>query len=81
MKTVKTPNGNFELSNEQYELCSWIATKAKEKPSDANNNKLFGLKTGAIIFNVPNEVIYDIEINKNYSQYRNVYKLTTFELL
>ena len=83
MKTIETiNNGKWELTRDQFNVCSIIATKVSDlkdaDPKERNYiyNVLHGIKWAAIAINVPFQVIYDIEIEKNIKGYKNMNRLT-----
>lgn len=83
MKTVtlKHLRGTFELTDEQYNLVSWIATIEKEPNSDKKRWQLWGLNTAAITMGIHSRILFDVSVEKHYSIYRNMNIFSDFVYL
>ena len=82
MKTINTlQNGSFEITPEVFLILSWIATIDKQTkpgtyPTDKDRWLDWGLNTALTCLNVPFQLGYDIRINKHYTGYQNMNRLS-----
>ena len=85
MKTIKTNYGEATLTDEQFLICSWIATIEKTPnqengyPSEKKYWQLWGLTTAAMAAGVEWWILSDIQTYKNYKGYINMNKLSDIQ--
>jgi hypothetical protein len=77
MKTIK------ELTPDQYNLLSWFATfvynlyMLKDRKIDMyEQGKLQGIQSACTFANIPDELLYKIEIDKQFTGLRNWNKIS-----
>ena len=76
MTTIKTKlNGNFDLNDDQFNVCSLLATLEK-RADKGDNNKINGVSWCANLIKVPWQVLYDIQIERNFSGYKDMFRLS-----
>ena len=87
-KIVTKQNGEFTLNNDQFKVCSAIATEVSNIQAAYSSDEYLaskieqwqykrqGISWAATLIGVPWQVIYDIEINKNIKGYINLNRIS-----